>query len=64
MVQQSSFQSLATPPASATGLRNEKKVFKEGENAEEDQNKKWVNETKEKTKNEKWNEWNIDFLFN
>ena len=61
VAQQSSFQSLATPPASATGLwskktskRGENKTSERGESAEETENKKWMSETKEETKDEEW----------
>ena len=64
MIQQNNFQSLVIFSVSAIELRSEEKFFKEDENVERNQNKKWMNETKKETKNEKWNEWNIDFLFN
>ena len=51
MTQQSNFQSLATFSVSATGLRNEKKIFKKNENVEKDQKQK-MNE-RNKKKNEK-----------
>ena len=59
MAQQSSFQSLATPPASATGLwsektseRGENKASERGESAEEAENKEWVGGAKRR--DERW----------
>ena len=55
---QSSFQSLATSPASATGFWSEEKASEGGE-------KQGVGgRAKEETKDGEWNEGGIDLLFN
>ena len=68
MIQQSSFQSLATPSASATGLWNEKisekdenKISEKDESAEEIE-KQEVNE-RNKRKDEKWRMKNMKHWF-
>ena len=70
VAQQSSFQSLATPPASATGLWSEETSRKE-----EPPERRWKSaegcwkqgvdgREKEETKDGEWNGWGIDLLFN
>ncbi|KAG7009743.1 cytochrome P450 monooxygenase [Physcia stellaris] len=63
--QQSSFQSLATPPASATGFWSEKKKTKPHKEVKTPKEaKEWVGGAKEERKDEEWKEWGIDLLFN
>ena len=63
VILQNNFQNLATSSVFAIEFWSEKKIFKEDENVEKSQKQKVNERAKEKTKDEKWNEKNIDFLF-
>ena len=64
VAQQSSFESLAISLVSATGFWSEKKASKEGDNVEGGQKQEVGGRAKEETKDENWNGWGIDLLFN